>query len=308
MSISIDPVNSVPVPPLRDSYVFHSPLPVAEQNFEEGWIMGIDEAGRGPVLGPMVYAAAYCPLSFKPTLESIGFDDSKALSAETRQTLWETFEVHSPLCYSSSTLSPQDISSSMLRKVPINLNRQAEDSTVGLIQAALNRGINVIECYVDALGPAPQWQARLTAIFPTIKFTVCPKADSLFKIVGAASIVAKVTRDRYVHGWVDPEDVVHRATDAKSEDGEEVIRGSGYPSDPKTQAYLKKSIDPVFGYKGIVRFSWATIKVLLDKQGVESKWIDDTTQRSAANWFSAGTDNERPKVWRDLGVSSVGEL
>lgn len=65
---------------------------------------------------------------------------------------------------------------------------------------------------------------------------------------------------------------LNRATDAKSEDGEEVIRGSGYPSDPKTQAYLKKSIDPVFGYKGIVRFSWATIKVLLDKQGVESKW------------------------------------
>nr|KIR88323.1 ribonuclease HII [Cryptococcus tetragattii IND107] len=258
MSVSIDPVNLVPVPPLRDSYVFHSPLPVAEQNSEEGWIMGIDEAGRGPVLGPMVYAAAYCPLSFKPTLESIGFDDSKALSAETRQTLWETFEAHSPLCYSSSTLSPQDISSGMLRKVPINLNRQAEDSTVGLIQAALNRGINVTECYVDALGPAPQWQARLTAIFPAIKFTVCPKADSLFKIVGAASIVAKVTRDRYVHGW--------------SEDEEEVIRGSGYPSDPKTQAYLKKSIDPVFGYKGIVRFSWATIKVLLDKQGVESKW------------------------------------
>lgn len=36
--------------------------------------------------------------------------------------------------------------------------------------------------------------------------------------------------------------------------------------------------------------------------------IDDTTQRSAANWFSAEADNERPKVWRDLGVSSVGEL
>ncbi|EAL19140.1 hypothetical protein CNBH2390 [Cryptococcus deneoformans B-3501A] len=326
MSTPIDPVNLDPVPPLSDSYVFHSSLPAAEQTPGEGWIMGIDEAGRGPVLGPMVYAAAYCPLSFKPILESIGFDDSKALSAETRQTLWESFDVHPPLCYSSSTLSPQDISSNMLRKVPINLNRQAEDATVGLIQAALNRGINVTEasfscslaascwlticlkCYVDALGPAPQWQARLTAIFPTIKFTVCPKADSLFKIVGAASIVAKVTRDRYVHGWVDPEDVIHSATHIKSQDEEEVIRGSGYPSDPKTQAYLKGSIDPVFGYKGIVRFSWATVKVLLDKQGVESKWIDDTTQRSAANWFAADADNERPKVWRDLGISSVGEL
>lgn len=65
---------------------------------------------------------------------------------------------------------------------------------------------------------------------------------------------------------------LNSATHIKSQDEEEVIRGSGYPSDPKTQAYLKGSIDPVFGYKGIVRFSWATVKVLLDKQGVESKW------------------------------------
>jgi len=53
---------------------------------------------------------------------------------------------------------------------------------------------------------------------------------------------------------------------------EAVVRGSGYPSDPKTQAYLKDGMDPVFGYKGIVRFSWATVKVLLDKNGVECKW------------------------------------
>ena len=53
---------------------------------------------------------------------------------------------------------------------------------------------------------------------------------------------------------------------------EAIVRGSGYPSDPKTQAYLKEGMDPVFGYKGIVRFSWATVKVLLDKNGVECKW------------------------------------
>jgi ribonuclease H2 subunit A len=88
-----------------------------------------------------------------------------------------------------------------------------------------------------------------------IKFTVCPKADSLFKIVGAASIVAKVTRDRYIEGW---------------EGGVEM--GSGYPSDPRTQAYLKDNVDPVFGYKGVVRFSWATVRVILEKQGVECKW------------------------------------
>lgn len=77
--------------------------------------------------------------------------------------------------------------------------------------------------------------------------------------------------------------------------------------DPRTQAYLKDSIDPVFGYKGIVRFSWATVKVLLDKQGVECKWNDDNQQPSAKSWFN-GDDTGRPKVWRDLGVSGVGEL
>lgn len=217
------------------------------------------------------------------------YADSKALSAETRQNLWESFDTHAPLCYSSYTISPQAISAGMLRRIPINLNRQAEDATIALIQSALDRRIPLVECYVDALGPAPQWQARLSAIFPTVKFTVCPKADSLFKIVGAASIVAKVTRDRYIEGWRDWEDAGSDRQVKKEAEGEEggvgdgnagdggvdqdeTSRGSGYPSDPKTQAYLRDSIDPVFGYKGAVRFSWATVKVLMEKQGVECKW------------------------------------
>ncbi|KAK4685520.1 ribonuclease H2 subunit A, partial [Tremellales sp. Uapishka_1] len=287
----IDPVNVLPLSPLQDSYTYHS-QPFASTSTSpdrEGWIMGIDEAGRGPVLGPMVYAAAYCPLSFKSTLEEMGFDDSKALSAEVRQALWESFDQNPPLCYSSTTLSPQSISLNMLRRAPVNLNRQAEEATIGLIQGALDRNIHITECFVDALGPAPQWQARLSVLFPTITFTVCPKADSLFKIVSAASIIAKVTRDRYLHHW------------------SQALTGLPAP-DPKTQAYLKDNIDPVFGYKGIVRFSWATVKVLLDKQGVECKWIDDVDQPSAKNYFSSGSDNGRPKIFRDLGISGVGEL
>ncbi|WWC72063.1 uncharacterized protein I206_106023 [Kwoniella pini CBS 10737] len=324
MAHPIDPVNLKPIPPLQDSYSYHSKLPDSVdgqiKDSDEGWIMGIDEAGRGR---PMVYAAAYCPMSFKDTLEGMGFDDSKALSADTRQSLWQSFDDNIELCYSSTSLSPQAISAGMLRRIPINLNRQAEDATVGLIQSAVDRGINIKECFVDALGPAPQWQARLTAIFPQIKFTVCPKADSLFKIVGAASIVAKVTRDRYVHEWVDPEDVLpngsipnskkRKAEDLEIDDEDELIkqpinRGSGYPSDPKTQAFLKESIDPIFGYKGIVRFSWATIKVLLDKNGVNCKWIDDDSQPSASSYFNPDNDNAKPKIWKDLGVSGVGEL
>lgn len=85
-------------------------------------------------------------------------------------------------------------------------------------------------------------------------------------------------------------------------------KGTDARADPRTQAYLKEHIDPVFGYKGIVRFSWATVKVLLEKQGVECKWNDDNQQASAKSWFAADADNGRPKMWRDIGVAGVGEL
>lgn len=88
---------------------------------------------------------------------------------------------------------------------------------------------------------------------------------------------------------------------------DQVGRGSGYPSDPRTVAYLKENLDPVFGYKGIVRFSWATVKVLLDKQAVECRWNDDTSQPSAMSYFG-DADSGRPKMWKDLGVSGVGDL
>lgn len=64
----------------------------------------------------------------------------------------------------------------------------------------------------------------------------------------------------------------------------------------------------MFGYRGIVRFSWATVKVLLEKQAAPCAWADDVTQPSAASYFNADVDRGQPKVWRQLGVSSVGEL
>lgn len=52
-------------------------------------MLGIDEAGRGPVMGPMVYGTAYWAVSEGDAMNAMGFDDSKALSAESREHLFE---------------------------------------------------------------------------------------------------------------------------------------------------------------------------------------------------------------------------
>ena len=48
--------------------------------------------------------------------------------------------------------------------------------------------------------------------------------------------------------------------------------GSGYPSDPKTKAWLESHLDRTFGYPKIVRFSWATVKHILEKDAHSVKW------------------------------------
>jgi ribonuclease H2 subunit A len=57
---------------LTESYTFHSPLPSASGRY----LLGVDEAGRGPVLGPLVYGIAYCPIEYKTRLEEMGFAGS----------------------------------------------------------------------------------------------------------------------------------------------------------------------------------------------------------------------------------------
>lgn len=88
-----------------------------------------------------------------------------------------------------------------------------------------------VQVYVDALGPTKTYEAYLSSTFPGINFTVTAKADSKFKIVGAASVAAKVTRDAWVEGWMFEEHQVAGGAEAQPEKptwGSEL--GSGYPS------------------------------------------------------------------------------
>ncbi|KAM6504512.1 Ribonuclease H-like domain containing protein [Amanita muscaria] len=299
------PSAPAPSQPLRESYTYHSPKPTAAGQY----ILGVDEAGRGPVLGPLVYGVAYCPVSYTEQLDELGFADSKALTPETRAALLDTLcSDPTNLGWSVRVVCPQAISSGMLRRPPTNLNRQSEEATVLLIREVLDSGIRLSEVYVDALGSTKPYEAYLSSLFPGIDFTVTTKADSKFKIVGAASIAAKVTRDVCIEGWAFEElDGTGCELELVEKWSKDV--GSGYPSDPKTQAWLKNHVEPTFGFPKFVRFSWTTVKLLLEKDGHRVKWTDEG-QASLKKAFETGQgrDKDRCSVTKDLQLTSVGYL
>jgi ribonuclease H2 subunit A len=157
--------------------------------------MGIDEAGRGPVLGPMVYGSAWCPLSRADDLAKLGFADSKQLTADQRTSLLTALKACDYIGWIADIISPETLSAKMTRRYKYNLNAISHDSAIGMIQNALDQGVNLSHVYLDTVGDPGRYQQKLCGIFPSIQFTVSKKADSLFPVVSAASIVAKVTRD-----------------------------------------------------------------------------------------------------------------
>ncbi|KAF9354727.1 DNA replication licensing factor mcm8 [Mortierella sp. AD094] len=275
--------------PLLKSYTYATPLPTALEPDQE-CILGVDEAGRGPVLGPMVYGICYCPLSKADELANLGFADSKTLKEDERDNLLEVIMSRPDLIgWSVRVLSPMDISNSMLRKEKYNLNALAHDTTIQLIRETLASGVNLREVYVDTVGPPESYQRKLENLFPSItKIVVAKKADSKYPIVSAASICAKVSRDDVLRHWIFAE--------SGMEDTISRQFGSGYPSDPKTVSWLKSNMDPIFGYPNIVRFSWQTCKTLLDTSGKTVRWPDDDESNSQPRISALfGQSNESDK-------------
>ena len=211
----------------------------------------------------MVYAIAYCPVSYKDTLKTLSFADSKVLTPQVRSDLLEQLcsptsdHLHASVGWSTCIMTAADISSDMLSPIGYNLNAQAHDTTIALIRGVMAMGVNVKEIYVDTVGPEISYQTKLQYHFPGAQVTVTKKADSKFPIVSAASVCAKVTRDVFL--------------------GNEEVWGSGYPSDPRTSGWLKGegTMDKVFGWESEeVRYSWATVRELLEKNkdGVKVDW------------------------------------
>lgn len=241
-------------------------------------ILGIDEAGRGPVLGPMVYSAAYCAKNSMAALNALGADDSKQLTEEQRDKLRAKIDSAPFMRSTTRVLSAQELSEKMLRKAKYNLNLISHDTALELVEAAMEQGVKVTEVYVDTVGDPERYAAKFRNRFPGLeKVVVAKKADSTYRIVGAASIVAKTTRDRKIREWKFPEQersAVFLAGDPNLCVKFSSLTGSGYPSDPSTKAWMEGHCDPMFGFPTLVRFSWGTTRVIMQKQAVSVEWYE----------------------------------
>ncbi|XP_055386535.1 ribonuclease H2 subunit A [Condylostylus longicornis] len=236
-------------------------------------VVGVDEAGRGPVLGPMVYGVAFCPKSKTDVLVDLGCADSKSLTEEKRELIFDDIQqkefANSCIGWGVEIISPCTISESMNRKTKHSLNEISMDSAIGLIHQLVEAGVNIDEIYVDTVGPPEKYQEKLKSIFPYFNITVAKKADSTYPIVSAASICAKVVRDNSLKVWKFKEgiDITYKQF------------GSGYPGDPVTKNFLMENMDLVFGFPRLVRFSWSTAEKALHGK-VFDVFFDESDDKS----------------------------
>ena len=250
----------------------------------------------------MVYGLLYLPLAKHRSLlaQTHHFDDSKVLTPTFRSLLMQTLctpatDLYQNCGWATRVMSARDISSGMLKPTgAYNLNAQAMDATIALIEDVFAKGINVREIYIDTIGSPAVYQKRLERIFPTTMITVAKKADSLYPCVSAASVCAKVTRDAALEvcyqTYTSTPDAVEEAQAAAEG------WGSGYPSDARCTTWLKRNMKPVFGWGSECRFSWGTAKDLLEPKGTGTKadWPveDDEQGMRVTDFFSATADGD----------------
>ena len=160
------------------------------------WLVGVDEAGRGPLAGPVVAAAVI----LDPARPVPGLADSKALSARQRESLSARLQVRA-LAFGIGEAGPEEIDAlnilqatflAMRRALQALATQCAVGGRAGGAGAAAPNGAPIAPGRVVVDGnrlPGGQ------DIFPGARFEAIVKADALVPAVSAASILAKVHRD-----------------------------------------------------------------------------------------------------------------
>ncbi|MFX1294202.1 MAG: ribonuclease HII [Promethearchaeota archaeon] len=213
-------------------------------------LAGIEEAGRGPVIGPMVMAIAVIDSEKESYLREIGVRDSKKLSPKQRTTIFiqltRILQAHKYVI-----ISPTKIDAAVESKLT-NLNWLEADESIELIKMiTLSTQIDefIIDCPSTNIKAFIDYFHNRLDIKPSCIIAE-HKADEIYPIVSAASIIAKVIRDREI-------EKLHKKY--------QVDFGSGYPSDQRTVTFLKNWVKTHENLPDFVRKSWATAKNILNE-------------------------------------------
>lgn len=213
-------------------------------------VLGIDDAGRGPVIGPMVLAGCLIDDKIEKDLKRLGVKDSKQLTQKRREFLAEkikevaeTFEI--------VLANPEEIDGK--NKSGVNLNALEAIKMAEVINR-INKGFSKIKVIIDCPSVSiEKWKDFLKTKINNLSNLeiICEhKADVNHVSVSAASILAKCAREIEMGKL-------------KEKYGSEI--GSGYCSDPLTTNFLEKHAQ-TYGDKGIFRKSWSTWKDVCEQK------------------------------------------
>jgi ribonuclease HII len=213
------------------------------------YVIGIDDAGRGPVIGPMILNGVLAKEQDIPKIQEMGAKDSKLLAPKKRKEISDNLK--QMFSYHAEITSPEEIDSC------INLNT-LEALKAAIIINVLLKKIEIqekVKIIIDCPSVNTKaWGKEVTKYIleefqDKIDLKSEHKADFNYPIVSAASIIAKETREEQVE---------------KIKQEYKIDFGSGYPSDPKTKEFIEKYYDNE-NLKRIIRHSWETVKKLKQK-------------------------------------------
>ena len=207
-------------------------------------ICGVDEAGKGSVLGPMVVAAV--GVSSEDILADLGVKDSKLLSAKERERLY-------PIIRKKCRIAVVKLDAQEIDAVRQDMTLNA---AVARAHAQVIAKLSPSCAYVDACDVNTFRYAEMVKNHLEVPCEIVSEhhADEKFPVVSAASIIAKVTRDRAITMLAKKYGNI----------------GSGYPSDPVTIRFLNAYIDEHRIPPPIARKSWKTVSVILAQKSQRS--------------------------------------
>ncbi len=217
-------------------------------------VAGIDEAGRGCVIGPLVVAGIAVLEDNLKALSTLGVKDSKLLSAEAREDLFPQI-LRLSLKHFVVKVTPAEIDQSVKSQRRLHKLNRLEAEKMAQIVSALQPDV----VYVDAADTVEKRFGQHISQAAAFKTRIISehKADRNYPVVSAASIIAKVERDRAV-------------AELRCEFGD---FGTGYLTDPKTGQFLKTWLKNNVEYPECVRKSWKPAKKAKAEQGTEQKTL-----------------------------------